>query len=87
MRSPASAAASIDAVCPYVVAVKPQAACFEVLGADGMRALEEVCEYASTAGLLVVVDAKRGDIGHTARAYAAAYLEPRNGSAAAGGRA
>jgi orotidine-5'-phosphate decarboxylase len=70
----------IDAVCPYVVAVKPQAACFEVLGADGMRALEEVCEYAATAGLLVVVDAKRGDIGHTARAYAAAYLEPRDGA-------
>ena len=38
------------------------------------------CEYAATAGLLVV-DAKRGDIGHTARAYACRYLEPRNGSA------
>ncbi len=70
----------IDAVCPYVVAVKPQAACFEALGADGMRALEEICEYATMAGLLVVLDGKRGDIGHTARAYAAAYLEPRNGS-------
>ena len=70
----------IDAVCPYVVGVKPQAACFEALGADGMRALEEICEYATTAGLLVVLDGKRGDIGHTARAYAAAYLEPRNGS-------
>jgi orotidine-5'-phosphate decarboxylase len=70
----------IDAVCPYVVAVKPQAACFEVLGADGMRALEEICEYAATAGLMVVLDGKRADIGHTARAYAAAYLEPRNGS-------
>ncbi len=70
----------IDAVCPYVVAVKPQAACFEALGADGMRALEEICEYATTAGLLVIFDGKRGDIGHTARAYAAAYLEPRNGS-------
>ena len=70
----------VDAVCPYVVAVKPQAACFEALGADGMRALEEICEYATTAGLLVVLDGKRGDIGHTARAYAAAYLEPRNGS-------
>jgi len=67
----------IDAVGPYVVAVKPQAACFEALGADGMRALEEVCAYASTAGLLVIVDGKRGDIGHTARAYASAYLEPR----------
>ncbi len=70
----------IDAVCPYVVGVKPQAACFEALGADGMRALEEICEYATMAGLLVVLDGKRGDIGHTARAYAAAYLEPRNGS-------
>ena len=68
----------IDAVCPYVVAVKPQAACFEALGADGMRALEDVCGYAATAGLLVIVDGKRGDIGHTARAYASAYLEPRD---------
>jgi orotidine-5'-phosphate decarboxylase len=66
----------IDAVCPYVVAVKPQTAFFEALGADGMRALEEVCAYARTVGLLVIADAKRGDIGSTARAYAAAYLEP-----------
>ena len=70
----------IDAVGPYVVAVKPQAACFEALGSEGMRSLEEVCEYATTAGLLVIMDAKRGDIGHTARSYAAAYLEPRDGS-------
>ena len=54
----------IDAVCPYVVAVKPQAACFEALGSDGMRALEEICDYARTAGLFVIVDTKRGDIGH-----------------------
>jgi orotidine-5'-phosphate decarboxylase len=70
----------VDAVCPYVVAVKPQAACFEALGAEGIRSLEEVCEYARTAGLLVIADAKRGDVGHTARAYATAYLEPRNGA-------
>ena len=69
----------IDAVCPYVVAVKPQAAFFEALGADGMRAFEEVCAYARTVGLIVIADAKRGDIGSTARAYAAAYLEPRPG--------
>jgi orotidine-5'-phosphate decarboxylase/LysM repeat protein len=62
------------------VAVKPQSACFETLGADGIRALEEVCDYAATAGLLVLLDAKRGDIGHTARAYASAYLEPRDGA-------
>src|SRR5437870_9209191 len=67
----------VDAVAPVAVGVKPQLAFFEVLGADGMRALEEVCAYARDAGLLVIADAKRGDIGSTARAYAAAYLEPR----------
>ena len=66
----------IDVVAPSVVAVKPQAAFFEALGADGIRALESVCAYARTAGLLVILDAKRGDIASTARAYAAAYLEP-----------
>ncbi len=65
----------VDAVAPYVVAVKPQLAFFEALGADGMRAFEDVCAYARSAGLLVIADAKRGDIGSTARAYAAAYLE------------
>jgi orotidine-5'-phosphate decarboxylase len=67
----------IDAAAPYVVAVKPQSAFFEELGADGVRALEGVCSYARQAGLLVILDAKRGDIGSTSRAYAAAFLEPR----------
>src|SRR5919198_6033752 len=70
----------VDAVAPYVVGVKPQLAFFEALGADGLRAFEDVCEYARTAGLLVVADGKRGDIGSTARAYADAYVE--QGSAA-----
>src|SRR3954463_424887 len=65
----------VDAVAPYAVAVKPQLAFFEALGADGLRAFERTCEYARSAGLLVIADAKRGDIGSTARAYAAAYLE------------
>jgi orotidine-5'-phosphate decarboxylase len=69
----------IDAVGPYVVAVKPQCAFFEELGADGVRALEDVCDYARSIGILVLVDAKRGDIASTARAYAAAFLEPREG--------
>ena len=68
----------IDAVAPYVVAVKPQVAFFEALGRDGWRALEHVCAYAREAGLLVIADAKRGDVGSTARAYAAAFLEPRD---------
>jgi orotidine-5'-phosphate decarboxylase len=68
----------IDAVSPYVVGVKPQVAFFEALGADGLHAFEEVCDYARTVGLLVLADVKRGDIGSTARAYATAYLEPRD---------
>jgi len=66
----------IDAVAPYAVAVKPQLAFFEVMGADGLAAFERSVEYARAAGLLVIVDGKRGDIGSTARAYADAYLEP-----------
>jgi orotidine-5'-phosphate decarboxylase len=69
----------VDAVAPYAVAVKPQLAFFEALGSDGMRAFEEVCAYARTAELLVIVDGKRADIGSTARAYAAAYLEGEGG--------
>ncbi len=67
----------VDAVAPHAVAVKPQSAFFEALGADGVRAFEEVCAYARSAGLLVIADAKRGDIGSTARAYAAAFVEAR----------
>lgn len=67
----------VDAVAPYAVAVKPQLAFFEALGGDGWLALEAVSRYASEVGLLVIADAKRGDIGSTARAYAAAFLEPR----------
>jgi orotidine-5'-phosphate decarboxylase len=67
----------VDAVAPYVVAVKPQVAFFEALGADGAAALESVCAHAREVGLLVIADAKRGDIGSTARAYATAFLEPR----------
>jgi orotidine-5'-phosphate decarboxylase len=65
----------VDAVAPHAVAVKPQLAFFEALGAEGMAAFEEVCLYARRADLLVIADGKRGDIGSTARAYSAAYLE------------
>src|SRR6202795_5014879 len=65
----------VDAVAPHAVAVKPQLAFFEALGPDGMAALAETRVYARRAGLLVIADGKRGDIGSTARAYSAAYLE------------
>src|SRR5918996_6289447 len=44
----------VDAVAPYVVAVKPQVAFFEALGGDGVRAFERTSEYARSAGLLVI---------------------------------
>ncbi len=64
----------IDALADTVPAVKPQAAYFEMLGWRGMEALEEVIAYAKGKGLYVIADVKRGDIGSTAEAYAAAWL-------------
>jgi orotidine-5'-phosphate decarboxylase len=63
----------VDAVAGVAVAVKPQAAFFEAQGAAGWAALAEVCGYAREAGLLVIADAKRGDVPSTARAYVAAF--------------
>ena len=63
----------VDAVAEVAVAVKPQAAFFEAQGAAGWATLVEVSEYAREAGLLVIADAKRGDVPSTARAYAAAF--------------
>lgn len=64
----------IDQAGPACVAVKPQLACFERLGASGWAALEEVCAAAREAGLLVVADGKRGDVPVTAAAYAQALV-------------
>ena len=64
----------IDAVADLVPAVKPQSAFFEALGADGVECWERVVKAAHQAGLLVVGDVKRGDIGSTAAAYAQAFL-------------
>ncbi len=64
----------IDVVAPLVPAVKPQAAFFEQLGPPGMAALGEVMVHARRAGLLVILDGKRNDIGSTAEAYAEGYL-------------
>lgn len=66
--------AVIDAVGDAVVAVKPQVACFERLGAPGWNALAATIEHARAAGLLVLADGKRGDIDVTATAYAQGFL-------------
>jgi orotidine-5'-phosphate decarboxylase len=64
--------ALIDAAGPACVAVKPQLARFEALGAPGWAALEAVVAHARGAGLLVIADGKRGDIDVSALAYARA---------------
>jgi orotidine-5'-phosphate decarboxylase len=62
----------IDAAAPACVAVKPQLARFELLGAPGWAALEATIAHARDRGMLVIADAKRGDIDVSARAYAGA---------------
>jgi orotidine-5'-phosphate decarboxylase len=66
----------VAALAGRVALVKPQAAFFERFGSAGMVALERTIADARAAGLLVLTDAKRGDIGTTAAAYAQAYLDP-----------
>jgi orotidine-5'-phosphate decarboxylase len=64
----------VDAVAEQAVAVKPQSAFFEAHGSAGVAVFERVCAYARAAGVLVIADAKRGDIGSTAQAYAEAFI-------------
>ncbi|MBO3085566.1 orotidine-5'-phosphate decarboxylase [Cellulomonas fengjieae] len=72
----------LDAVAGRVAAVKPQAAFFERHGSAGVAVLEEIVAAGRDTGTLVIVDAKRGDIGSTMGAYADAFL--RDGSPLAG---
>jgi orotidine-5'-phosphate decarboxylase len=64
----------IDSVADIMPAVKPQAAFYEQYGSPGIKALRQTIQYARKNGMLVIMDAKRGDIGSTASAYARAYL-------------
>lgn len=64
----------IDALSDIVPAVKPQAAYYEMLGWQGMRALAETIAYAKRKGMFVIIDGKRNDIGSTMGAYARAHL-------------
>jgi orotidine-5'-phosphate decarboxylase len=65
---------ALEAAGDQCVAVKPQVACFERLGSYGWAALAEVVRAAADAGLIVIADAKRGDIDISARAYAQAFF-------------
>ncbi|UFS60295.1 orotidine-5'-phosphate decarboxylase [Subtercola endophyticus] len=66
----------VDAAAGLTGIVKPQVAFFELYGAAGFAALEEVLAAARAAGLLVIADAKRGDIGSSVEAYGRAWLTP-----------
>ena len=64
----------LDAAVGLVPAIKPQIALFEQLGPDGMKLLSSLCKHAHSQNFLIIMDAKRGDIGSTSQAYANAYL-------------
>ncbi|QWF84334.1 orotidine-5'-phosphate decarboxylase [Amycolatopsis sp. CA-230715] len=65
---------AVDVLAERVAVVKPQSAFFEAFGAPGIAVLTRVQEHAREAGALVLLDVKRGDIGSTMDAYAAAYV-------------
>lgn len=64
----------IDSVREHAAAIKIQSACFERFGGGSLYAVTEVCSLAREAGLPVILDAKRGDIGISAEHYAAAAV-------------
>jgi orotidine-5'-phosphate decarboxylase len=64
----------VEAVADRVAALKPQSAFFERFGSRGVAVLERTVEEARAAGALVIMDAKRGDIGSTMAAYAESFL-------------
>lgn len=65
---------ALEGALPHVCAVKPNLAFFEQLGTAGRRLLEQV-RARIPAGCLVILDAKRGDVGTSAAAYARALLD------------
>lgn len=65
----------VEALADRVAVLKPQSAFFERFGSRGVAVLEKAVEEARAAGALVLMDAKRGDIGSTMDAYAATYLD------------
>lgn len=67
---------ALEVLAPSVACVKPNAAFFEQFGVGGYRALRDISHLCKSAAVPVILDAKRGDIGSTAQAYAHAYLDP-----------
>lgn len=66
--------ALIDSTFDIIPAVKPQSAFYENMGINGIELLKKTCDYAKSKGMIVILDAKRGDIGSTSAGYSSAYL-------------
>ncbi len=66
----------VEALAGQVAVLKPQSAFFERHGSAGIAVLERAVSAARSAGALVLLDVKRGDIGSTMQAYADAYVDP-----------
>lgn len=69
--------AIVDATAPHCIAYKPNLAFYECYGIDGMRALDATVDYIRSRypEIFLIADAKRGDIGNTAKMYARAFFE------------
>ncbi|MFQ6093395.1 MAG: orotidine-5'-phosphate decarboxylase [bacterium] len=72
--------AIIDATCDLVCAYKLNIAFYEAMGVEGLQAFKKILQLIP-AGIVKIIDAKRGDIGHTARMYAQTYFEYYGGDA------
>ncbi len=64
----------VDHVCDLIPSVKPQIAMYEQFGIEGLKIYKRTVDYCQEKGLLVIGDAKRGDIGSTSAAYATAHI-------------
>ncbi len=75
--------AIVDATAPYTVCYKPNTAFYEASGVEGWIALEKTVKYIKEnyPEIMVIIDAKRGDIGNTCDMYARAFFETMNADA------
>ena len=64
----------IDKTWDLIPAVKPQIAMYELFGIEGLKVYQKTVDYCQEKGLIVIGDAKRGDIGSTSAAYATGHL-------------
>lgn len=64
----------IDSTYDIIPAIKPQLAYFEMMGKEGIYAFQEIIQYAKLKNLIIIADAKRGDIGTTSKGYSNTFL-------------